>query len=529
MEDQNGTEPAPLPPIILEEGKRLSESMLWALQRRFFEQAGMLAWADGIVPHYITSNPFIARAYAEVLLGVLRDVDVSGNPAEPLYVVELGAGVGRFAFHLLRRLARSVEGRKARYVITDFVAQNVEALRSHPSLRPFVAAGLLDFAVFDAERDTEVRLLESGVTLSAGTLKNPLVVIANYFFDGIPHDVFRVEGGQLHEGLVQLSVPAGAVDDPELLARFEMSFTHRPLSGAPFGDPDLDAILLDYQERLGRTSILFPSAGVRCLRALRDLAGGRLLVISGDKGVHREEDLLDRQDPVPARHGSLSLTVNYHALARYVEAQGGRAVHVSRGGDGFEIVTLVLDRDHASYTHTRRAYEEVIDRLGPDDFFTIKKAIERQHQGWTAREILSWLRLSGWDHNITLGCLPALLPLAGTADPPLRLALRSAVHEIWDAYFPIGERRDLAFALAALLFSLEYFDDALSFYELSLKLYGPTALTAYNMAMCHHRLHRLRLAQERVDEALALDPGFEDAKALRIRLRAEAATGVPVR
>ena len=49
---------------ILQSRQRLSRSLLWQLQRRYFAQAGLDAWRSGTVPHYVTSNPFIARAYA---------------------------------------------------------------------------------------------------------------------------------------------------------------------------------------------------------------------------------------------------------------------------------------------------------------------------------------------------------------------------------------------------------------------------------------------------------------------------------
>ena len=98
---------------ILEQGKRLSESLLWRLQKSFFDSQGVQAWTTGIVPHYITSNGWIADAYAKVVLGWLRDcagtVREPGSFApldlrHPVYIVELGCGSGRFGFHFFNRL-----------------------------------------------------------------------------------------------------------------------------------------------------------------------------------------------------------------------------------------------------------------------------------------------------------------------------------------------------------------------------------------------------------------------------------------
>ena len=54
---------------MLESGLRLSDSILWRYLRRYFQGMGIHSWSQGHVPYYITTNPFIARSYAKVLLG----------------------------------------------------------------------------------------------------------------------------------------------------------------------------------------------------------------------------------------------------------------------------------------------------------------------------------------------------------------------------------------------------------------------------------------------------------------------------
>jgi hypothetical protein len=81
---------------ILQRGKRLSESLLWWLQRNFFKQRGPQAWAKGVVPYYITSNAWIADSYAKVVLGWLRDCAGTLDPDHPVTLLELGCGSGRF-------------------------------------------------------------------------------------------------------------------------------------------------------------------------------------------------------------------------------------------------------------------------------------------------------------------------------------------------------------------------------------------------------------------------------------------------
>jgi len=59
--------------VIVESEMKLSQSMLWNLQKDFFANQGPEAWTRGIVPQYITTNPYIANLYAKIIFGYCRD------------------------------------------------------------------------------------------------------------------------------------------------------------------------------------------------------------------------------------------------------------------------------------------------------------------------------------------------------------------------------------------------------------------------------------------------------------------------
>ncbi|MBV9281594.1 MAG: hypothetical protein JOZ41_16055, partial [Chloroflexi bacterium] len=323
--------------FILERDRRLSDSFLWSLQRRSYELQGVGAWKkEDAVPHFVTTNAFIATAYARVVLAWLRDWYAIGHSSggeiagldlsRPVYVVELGSGPGRFAFLFLKNFARlharsTVRRVPFRYVMTDLAERNLAFWREHPSLRPFVEAGVLDFAHFDAEQPHELTLELSGDVLAPGTVANPLVVLANYVFDTIRQDIFSVKGGELYEARVSVgsSQPEPDLDDPEILSRLKLSFEDFQTTPAYYGDADLDCILHEYQQRLPDVSFLFPSVALRCIRYLSDLSSGRMLLLTSDKGYEREEELIDQNGPGFGAHGgTFSLVVNYHAVGRYV-------------------------------------------------------------------------------------------------------------------------------------------------------------------------------------------------------------------
>ena len=184
---------------ILESDVPFSRSLLWDLQREYFQTAGVTAWSTHTVPLYVTNNPALARAYAAVVAAWLEDARAT---EAPLTIVELGAGSGRFTFLLLRQL-ELLFGQQPpvpfRYVATDFARQNVDFCREHPQLQSFRERGWLDFAVFDTERDSSLTLLDRGAVIQTGDLHAPLLVIANYVFDGLRNDAFRMQDGTLSE------------------------------------------------------------------------------------------------------------------------------------------------------------------------------------------------------------------------------------------------------------------------------------------------------------------------------------------
>src|SRR4051812_45702 len=152
----------------LETAGRLSRSVLWRLQGQFYERRGMAAWSEGEVPHHVTCNPYLARAYARVILGFVADWHDRLDRTQPLYIVELGAGSGRLAFHLLPELQRTLAraGIATRYVMTDVAEANLAAWRVHPQLRAWFEAGRLDLARFDAAHDRTIALERSGEMLA---------------------------------------------------------------------------------------------------------------------------------------------------------------------------------------------------------------------------------------------------------------------------------------------------------------------------------------------------------------------------
>jgi hypothetical protein len=455
-------------------------------------------------------------------MGFLRDLSTL-HDGQPVHIVELGSGSGRFAYLFLKKflnLYRNSVLKKipVKYVMTDFTESNLEYWRTHPWFLPFIKEGSLDLARFDLESDVQIELLHSGETLSSSTLRNPLIVISNYVFDSTPQDSFFAGKENLFETLVELVTRHEEIDleDPDILSKVEISARENLVTGDYYEDPEWNRILLAYKQRLTETAFLFPTAALQCIRNLHGLSGGRMLLLSGDRGYSQDEELkLGRGIPAFTLHGSFSMMVDYQIIGEYCRCLGGQVLHPARQTESLNISAFLFGDLPDDFIETRQAYAEAIEKFGPDDFFTLKEGMAHMFDALSLDEILAFLRLSGWDYKRFRECLPALKEFLPEMTDFQKQQLREAVVKVWDSYLPIGEESDLAFELGTLLLELEFHEHALEFLQRSVDLYGLAPGTAYNIAVCYYSLGEVDRALEYINQALGLDPKFVEAKSLR--------------
>jgi hypothetical protein len=213
---------------LIENDVVLSESIIWQMQRNFYKKKGLDAWGKGderkvgVVPFFITSNSFIAREYSGIFFSAIIDLYTCKklDPSSPIYIVELGAGHGKFSILFVRFLSKLLENSsfnhlKVIHIISDFTDVCFEDISQYSDIQPFLFNDenvkksniLIDFAVFDGDIDNSLKLIRSKQTLSpdAPTV-NPIFVVANYIFDSLMMDAYKVvsdpENGKntLYEG-----------------------------------------------------------------------------------------------------------------------------------------------------------------------------------------------------------------------------------------------------------------------------------------------------------------------------------------
>jgi hypothetical protein len=401
-------------------------------------------------------------------------------------------------------------------VLTDIAESNLDFWRRHPRLQPFFAAKLLDIAQFDLTEPGELALRVSGDRIGRHGLRQPLVTIANYVFDGVPQDLFRIIDQRCNQCLVSLTIDENPdeLDAAELLARLSVQYRDQPVDELPYPEPWLQRLLHDYQRQLCDTHLLFPAAGLRCLHHMAQLSEHGLLLLSADKGEHRLEALEGRSPPNPVRHGSVSLPVNYHAFTSFCQHEGGLALVPTSRHSSINVIGLLMVADAAGHFETRNAYQRHVEEFGPDGFFTIMRHARQGIPQMSAEEILAFLRLSHHDAHQFGRYLPRLQQLAADFGDAMRQDVMAAIENVWAHYFPLGEELDLANQIATLFYAMDDYPRALIYFQRSTEIYGEDTGTLYNMAACHHLLGESDQAAALLREVVAHDPANAEAVAL---------------
>ncbi|MCU1497443.1 MAG: hypothetical protein JWM47_1396 [Acidimicrobiales bacterium] len=488
--------------VVIDGPVPFRESAVWTHQRQFYAGRSEAVWSEGIVPHYITSNPFMAETYADLIAAYAIDMADDISDERPLTILELGAGSGRLSHHLLRALLRQREqlgpagSFPFRYVMSDIAEGNIAFWRSHLKLAPYLASGLLDFARFDLERTTDLELEWAARAQGPADPTGPLVVIANYVFDSVPVDVFLTEGDQLAEVAATWLVPpdlAGSDDSAALFGRGTIRWTARAASVPYYGNLRLDALVEQYHQEAADGPFTVPVPALGCIDRLQAMSGGDLLLLSSDKGFFNSDEAGARAMPTLAAHGgAMSTLVNYDAIARYVGLLGGRSFGPVTHNEQLCTTAFVLsagDRVGAGGPDgVARAFAATVNRYSPADFFRLYQWMHTQAPDISLESALSALALSRYDPGVFAFCARRLFEALPELGPSGAAALRNAMAEVADTYFPIGEGLDVDEAVGSLLASLHDFAKALECFEASMHWHGPQPQVVAKRDACLVRL-----------------------------------------
>jgi tetratricopeptide (TPR) repeat protein len=557
----------------------LSESELWQVQRRWYEKHAINAWKEGTLPHWISSNSFIAAKYANLILSYSRDSWSKYNSNQPIHIVELGAGHGKLAFLVLRHLVRLREfwpsANCFRYVLTDLNTNILNFWKTHPNLIPFFEDGLLDYSMYDCEDGKDIQLARAGLTLNRSTLQRPIVVLANYVFSSLKQDHYQIFGSYgssnssgnrnitIKRANCTIIVPTNEVDPedsskarPDVAPKLdifptnsEMHFNHIECKDGsmPYDlvDPTLSKVLhREYVDSGLDMSVSVPVGGIKCIRSLQRMtANASMMLLVSDKGFDQKEDYLynineteetsqdeKQQDnqtsgsvPHVAFHGSLSFTVNMHCIEQYVRELGGFTLNGSHRTSGFKVQCHLLGESKSKYRSVLRKWKDTMVDFDPDTFASYQKCMREECTGGSPslKSCLSILRVSYWDSEMFHRLRKAIILQSTRATMKQAEDMVNDAERLWNNVYFLNPAKDIAFELGRVMMGLKRYTHAIGFFTLSNKHYGVHHVTHYNLGICHHYLKKYKFAIEYFDMSLNRCPSYEDAKKWREKSLAE--------
>lgn len=509
----------------LESDVPLSASIIWSLQQDYYAQRGVKAWTEDLVPSFITSNPFIAEIYAQIIAAFLddcirhaRDNASSISTENPLRILELGAGTGKFSHLFLRHIVhlldkKGLSPKIISYCMSDCSEGLLEEWRGNHKLAEFVSAGILEF-----------HLLRAGEEQQRQKIKGPLVVIGNYVFDSLPQDAFTISAGRISEALIT-TTRATEESDVHSFSNLQFSFKNIPVLPDRYRQKTWNTILEQYGAQVPHATVLFPVAALNLVQQLGDLCDGDMLMLAADKGILRE-DYLPLLQGMPAfefhaGNRCFSQLVNFDAIAKYFIAQGGEALLPEKHFSNLSVCAFLAGRSGDKCATTRRVYEQTIATFGPDDLFALMSWLNAHLDEVSIAQALALLRLTRWDTTAFFQLFPALARQARNAAVE-RHDLRDAIQKVWINHYPVTRDENvLAFNCGVLLLELRFFADALDMFKASEQVFGGSVATSYNLGLCYMGLGNPLEALLYMQEACEQDPSFGPAQAALIKLKSE--------
>ncbi|MGD9592445.1 MAG: SAM-dependent methyltransferase [Candidatus Berkiella sp.] len=497
----------------------LSNSVLWQRMHQYYEQLGTQIWEEEVVPQQITNNTYLANNYAKLIVAQMQDYILKhGEPKDdaPFYVLEIGAGHGRLSFYLLENLRRAFEifnwpKKWLKFVMTDISLKSLETWQSHHALKPFMDEGWMDIAVFNANEDTQLKLVRSNKIVKTNSVNKPLFVICNYIFDTLSHDAFQVINNRLHE--VELVIKnERKLDKGDLKNYFKdakYKFIRRAVNTNYYSKhPLLNKILKSYESECDNAAFLMPLGAILCIENLKKFANGPLMVLVSDKGVTDKDLFEEKDDPDISFHGSVSMTVNFDALRRYTELCQGNCLLMGNKGADFQVASFIFNTDY-QIPHTSYAFENSLSCFSPQDLFDICYIDDEPIKKFKSLEaVVNILNLAEWDPAIVYDYHEKLVDklLEDDISVGVQHSILNGIDRAWRYFFKLEKSQDLAFAIGSILYNMDFYERAIEFYQYSLTYFGKDKNTYYNLALSYQSLKDYAKAQEMITAALAISP-----------------------
>lgn len=498
-------------------GNYLSQSMLWLEMQKYYEQFGPDVWQNDIVPYQITTNKPLAHLYATLISAAINEYANSPNynHEEPFYILELGAGHGKFSFYICKFLEffNLYDKYKIVYIASDISEKNIDFWQNHPYLQKYLINQQLDFANFNAVTDQEIKLINSKRTISKASLNKTMFVIANYVFDSLSHDAFRCENNNLSATSINI----------EYNKNFSFTdcvykYTHELINETNYYQKKIfNQLLTMYKNELSEGSFLLPVGSLEAIENIKSFSKENIIFLVADKGNIDCNDFNNLDDPSIAVHGSISFMVNFHALANFFQFIGGSHMITANSYTDLQIACFNTKKNNKlfEFIGTRVLYD--INPQNIINLFYYKDKINNWHN---LDQLIAILIISKWDPDLFYDLSDQLIEFIEKSikkdqfNIEQEKAIIAGLNEVWQYFFKLAKQQDLPFVIGNIYYAIEKFELALQFFQISIEQFGETVESWHNIALCYFALEKYPLALVNVKKALQINSKYLAAKEL---------------
>jgi len=519
--------------LLLEDFVPYDKSLQWRLHDAYFANRGIAAWTAGDVPYFSTSNYAIARQHALFLIALVKQQDrgARGAARGPVFVLEIGSGLGRFAVHLFRALDRGTGragkllGARLRYILSDYSETSVREAVAAPGLRELERAGRLTPALFDVRRPQAIKGLDGR------PLEAPLAALYSNYVCCVTHMKHlrkTKEGWREKHVRIQVEIPdqIPAAAPPsaeqyleELLLRptkqdlqrdLKVDHEWRPTTPEGLFEDAVHARALERAAAgLDEATVGYPYAFLDMLRGLRGALRPDGVMLVNDYGTSEAWELRGLAEKRPQHYGNtMNQSVDYPVLEAFAEEAGLGCV---RTRDSLRSVHIAAFRTSPEVPPAlRRAFRSAfVDRADGEDMLDLGAAARQwmkvEEPTRAAKLLQRCLKLDPLSAEAHFRFGDACLD-AGYNEPALRSLEKGRRLE------GAGEF-DFDFAIGRACYRLKRFKDAERAYRSSLER-EDDAVTHANLGVIYEERGDFKRAYACYRRSRELKPDYERAKTL---------------
>lgn len=412
------------------------EAPFWDFQKKQFIELGIRSWTEKGVPLFPTSNPLFAKQAASIIAGFAKDIN------EPLTILELAGGTGRFAFLVIKELKKLIN-KPFRYILTDIAPSLLEFWNDHPLFHPFVKEGILEFALFDPIKEN---------TLS--NINGPLFAIASYFFDTTPQDLLKIENGKIYREL------------------FKPSKKLVPYLGEEFICAKNDGY------------VMLPVGAFKTIDSLSNISKGQFALLTSDRGSFNEET--STKKPTFGYKGSLSFPVDFNLISKYVNSKSGTSLLPEKPENNFIVHLSLLGQ---TFTHTQAAFNKSVNPFNPGTYSALVKTLGDNPKQYTLDEILGYFQIGNFDPCMISLFAAQLNRFFENVSEEMKSTFEDVFEKIYHHFFiTCSEESFSILTLGLLLFTMKAYDKAILFFKRALGVYNKNVVAYFHIALAYKRL-----------------------------------------